>query len=43
MHEIQEQENVLKQCVRQLENAEAIRASLVSQLKEALQEQVQFS
>ncbi|KAI7992594.1 Regulation of nuclear pre-mRNA domain-containing protein 1B [Camellia lanceoleosa] len=37
--EIQEQENVLKECVRQLENAEATRSALVSQLKEAVQEQ----
>ncbi|XP_057467707.1 uncharacterized protein LOC130757087 [Actinidia eriantha] len=37
--EILEQENVLKQCIEQLENAEASRAALVSQLKEAIQEQ----
>ncbi|KAH7854703.1 hypothetical protein Vadar_016937 [Vaccinium darrowii] len=37
--EIQEQENVLEQCVNQLENAEATRGALVSQLKEAIQEQ----
>ncbi|XP_022866501.1 UPF0400 protein C337.03-like [Olea europaea var. sylvestris] len=36
---IQEQENALQQCVRQLENAEAIRVALVSQLKEALADQ----
>ncbi|KAG5556108.1 hypothetical protein RHGRI_006659 [Rhododendron griersonianum] len=37
--EIQEQENILEQCVSQLENAEASRGALVSQLKEAIQEQ----
>ncbi|PSS15776.1 Regulation of nuclear pre-mRNA domain-containing protein [Actinidia chinensis var. chinensis] len=37
--EILEQENVLKQCIGQLENAEASRAALVSQLQEAIQEQ----
>ncbi|CAA2983896.1 Hypothetical predicted protein [Olea europaea subsp. europaea] len=36
---IQEQENTVLQCVRQLENAEAIRVALVSQLKEALEDQ----
>ncbi|KAL2465854.1 ENTH/VHS family protein [Abeliophyllum distichum] len=36
---ILEQENTLQQCVRQLENAEAIRVALVSQLKEALEDQ----
>ena len=40
--EILEQENVLKQCIGQLENAEASRAALVSQLKEAIQEQVRL-
>ncbi|XP_035544822.1 formin-2-like isoform X5 [Juglans regia] len=38
--ELQEQEVILKQCVGQLESAEATRASLISQLKEALQDQV---
>ncbi|XP_059427937.1 uncharacterized protein LOC132161773 [Corylus avellana] len=38
--ELQDQENVLKQCVEQLESAEATRATLISQLKEALQDQV---
>ncbi|KAF5474334.1 hypothetical protein F2P56_006243 [Juglans regia] len=37
--ELQEQEVILKQCVGQLESAEATRASLISQLKEALQDQ----
>ncbi|KAM7505171.1 hypothetical protein LguiB_004075 [Lonicera macranthoides] len=37
--EIQEQENVLQQCASQLESAEATRSALVSQLKEALQDQ----
>ncbi|CAI9787478.1 unnamed protein product [Fraxinus pennsylvanica] len=36
---IQEQENTLQQCVGQLENAGAIRVALVSQLKEALEDQ----
>ncbi|KAG6694551.1 hypothetical protein I3842_09G053300 [Carya illinoinensis] len=38
--ELQEQEGMLKQYVGQLESAEATRASLISQLKEALQDQV---
>ncbi|CAN0830042.1 Regulation of nuclear pre-mRNA domain-containing protein 1B [Linum grandiflorum] len=37
--ELQVQENVLHQCVGQLETAEKSRASLISQLKEALKEQ----
>lgn len=37
--EILEQENVLHQCLRQLEGAEAIRVSLVTLLKEAIQDQ----
>lgn len=37
--EILEQENVLQQCVNQLENAEAARTALVSQLKDALRDQ----
>ena len=40
MDELQEQEHVLQQCVMQLESAEATRTALISQLKEALQEQV---
>ncbi|GAB4834954.1 hypothetical protein Ancab_033221 [Ancistrocladus abbreviatus] len=36
---LQEQENILRLCVKQLETAEASRLSLVSQLKEALQDQ----
>lgn len=39
LDEIQEQENVLQQCVSQLEYVEATRTSLVSQLKEALHDQ----
>jgi regulator of Ty1 transposition protein 103 len=39
--DLQQQENELKQYMVQLENAEAARATLLSQLKEALQEQVQ--
>lgn len=38
--ELQEQENILQQCVGQLESAEATRTALISQLKEALQDQV---
>ncbi|KAH9605694.1 hypothetical protein KSS87_015531, partial [Heliosperma pusillum] len=40
LDEIQEQEDVLEQCIRQLECAEATRVSLISLLKDALQEQV---
>jgi regulator of Ty1 transposition protein 103 len=40
--ELQDQENVLKQCVEQLESVEATRATLISQLKEALHDQVWF-
>ncbi|PWA67683.1 Protein kinase, ATP binding site-containing protein [Artemisia annua] len=36
---IQEQENVLQECVNQLETVEKTRSSLISQLKEALQDQ----
>ncbi|KAK9050019.1 hypothetical protein SSX86_031012 [Deinandra increscens subsp. villosa] len=39
LDEIQEQENVLQDCVNQLEAAERTRTSLISQLKEALQDQ----
>lgn len=39
LDEIQEQENVLQECVNQLETAEKTRSSLISQLKEALQDQ----
>ncbi|KAL5546892.1 hypothetical protein UlMin_006579 [Ulmus minor] len=39
MDELQEQENLLNECVGQLESAEATRVSLASQLKEALQDQ----
>lgn len=42
MNDLQEQEMKLKQYMEQLENAEAARASLLSQLKHALQEQVQL-
>lgn len=37
--DIQEAEKILKQCATQLESAEATRSALVSQLKEALQDQ----
>lgn len=40
--DVQDQENVLLQCIHQLENAEATRAALVCQLKEALCDQVKF-
>ncbi|KAK6127099.1 hypothetical protein DH2020_039162 [Rehmannia glutinosa] len=36
---IQKQENMIQQCISELENAEAIRVALVSQLREALQDQ----
>ncbi|KDP39619.1 hypothetical protein JCGZ_02639 [Jatropha curcas] len=39
VEELQVQENVLQQCVGKLESAEATRAMLISQLKEALQDQ----
>lgn len=38
--ELEEEENTLKQCVEKLKLAEASRLALVSQLKEALHEQV---
>ncbi|KZV48782.1 regulation of nuclear pre-mRNA domain-containing protein 1B-like [Dorcoceras hygrometricum] len=37
---IQKQENVLQQCINQLESSAEIRVALISQLKEALQDQV---
>ena len=40
--QLQEQENVLQQCVRLLESAETTRAALVYLLKAALQDQVRF-
>ncbi|KAM7273538.1 hypothetical protein ACFE04_028202 [Oxalis oulophora] len=39
LDELQEQEKILQQCVGQLETAEASRTALISQLKEALQDQ----
>ena len=39
-NELQEQETILKQCIDQLRNVEATRASLIAHLKEGLQEQV---
>ncbi|KAL8241508.1 hypothetical protein R6Q59_014862, partial [Mikania micrantha] len=39
LDEIQEQENALQDCVNQLETAEKTRSFLISQLKEALQDQ----
>lgn len=41
VNDLQEQEKELKNYMEQLENAGAARASLLSQLKDALQEQVQ--
>lgn len=38
--ELEEEENALKQCIQKLKVVEANRAVLVSQLKEALNEQV---
>lgn len=42
MNDLEEQEKELKQYMEQLENADTARASLLSQLKDALQEQVQL-
>ncbi|KAK4369679.1 hypothetical protein RND71_009154 [Anisodus tanguticus] len=39
MDKMQEQENILQQCISHLENAESLRVTLVSQLKDALQDQ----
>ncbi|XP_043724574.1 regulation of nuclear pre-mRNA domain-containing protein 1B-like [Telopea speciosissima] len=38
-NELQEQDNILRQCIKQLESVKATRAALVSQLKEALHDQ----
>lgn len=38
--ELEDEENTLKQCIEKLRLVEATRAALVSQLKEALHEQV---
>lgn len=38
-NELEEEENILKQCIEKLKSAEASRVALVSQLKEALHEQ----
>lgn len=38
--ELEDEENTLKQCIEKLKSVEATRAALVSQLKEALHEQV---
>lgn len=40
--DMQDQENALIQCIHQLESAEATRSALVSQLKEALCDQVKY-
>lgn len=40
--ELKEEETILKQCIERLKAVEQNRAALVSQLKEALKEQVQF-
>ena len=40
--ELQEQETILRQCIEQLGNSETKLAAMVSQMKEALQEQVGF-
>lgn len=39
MDKILEQENILQQCINHLENAESLRITLISQLKDALQDQ----
>ena len=38
--ELEEDENILKQCIEKLKSVEASRVALVSHLKEALHEQV---
>lgn len=38
--DLEEEENILKQCIEKLKSVEASRVALVSQLKEALHEQV---
>ncbi|CAN6443164.1 unnamed protein product [Victoria cruziana] len=38
-NDLKEQENILRQCIAQLQNTETTRTALVSQLKEALQDQ----
>lgn len=38
-NELQEQENTLRHCIEQLESVEVVRASLIGQLKELLQDQ----
>ena len=40
--ELEEEENILKQCIEKLKSIEASRLALVAQLKEALNEQVDF-
>lgn len=40
--DLKEEETILKQCIERLKAVEQNRAALVSQLKEALKEQVQF-
>lgn len=40
--ELEEQESTLKQCIEKLKLAESSRLALVSQLKEALHEQVSY-
>lgn len=40
--ELQGQHNILKECIAQMKSAESSIATLVSNLREALQEQVQF-
>lgn len=39
-NELQEQETALRQYIEKLKSVEAIRATFVAQLKEAIQEQV---
>lgn len=38
--ELEEEENLLKQCIEKLKSVEARRVALISQLKEALHEEV---
>lgn len=43
LDDIQKQEDMLQQCADQLANSEAIRVALVSQLKEAIEDQVGYA
>lgn len=40
---LERQENVIKECIDELEKSEAVRVAFVSQLREALQDQVRLN